>query len=123
MPENLKKEKKIAKKSTKSAKTKTKQVRFDLFAPEAQNISLAGDFNGWDISSLPMEKDNQGNWKISVNLDPGRHEYRFYVDGIWQDDPKAGGCASFESSERSLTRCSRDSAISIMTETLRSLLR
>lgn len=81
--------KKMAKKSTKNTKTKAKQVRFDLFAPEAHKISLAGDFNGWDINILPMEKDNEGNWKISVNLGPGRHEYRSYADGIWQDDPKA----------------------------------
>jgi 1,4-alpha-glucan branching enzyme len=80
--------KKMAKKSTKNTKTKAEQVRFDLFAPEAHKISLAGDFNGWDINSLPMEKDNEGNWKISINLRPGRYEYRFYADGAWQDDPK-----------------------------------
>ena len=76
-------------KSTRSTKTKTKRVLFRLFAPEAKKISLAGDFNGWDVNSLLMEKDKKGNSKISANLDPGRHEYRFYADGIWQDDPKA----------------------------------
>jgi 1,4-alpha-glucan branching enzyme len=79
----------MLKKSTRNTKTKTKRVLFHLFAPEAKKISLAGDFNGWDVNSLLMEKDKKGNWKISVNLDPGRHEYRFYADGIWQDDPKA----------------------------------
>ena len=79
----------MAKKSAKSTRTKTKQVRFDLFAPEAHKISLAGDFNDWDVYSLPMKKDKKGNWMISVKLNPGRHEYRFYADGIWQDDPKA----------------------------------
>ena len=79
----------MAKKPTKSTKPKAKHVRFQLFAPEARPISLAGDFNGWDIRNLPMQKDKEGNWKISVNLDPGRHEYRFYADGVWQDDPKA----------------------------------
>jgi 1,4-alpha-glucan branching enzyme len=77
----------MSKKSTKN--TKAKQVRFDLFSPEAQKISLAGDFNGWDINGLPMKKENKGNWKISINLDPGRYEYRFYADGTWLDDPKA----------------------------------
>ena len=79
----------MAKKPTKSTKPKVKQVRFHLFAPESRSVSLAGDFNGWDIRNLPMQKDKEGNWKISVNLDPGRHEYRFYADGVWQDDPKA----------------------------------
>jgi 1,4-alpha-glucan branching enzyme len=79
----------MAKKSTKNSKTKTNQVLFGLFAPEAQKMSLAGDFNGWDINGLPMKKDDEGNWTISVNLGPGRYEYRFYADGTWQDDPKA----------------------------------
>jgi len=24
-----------------------------------------------------------------VRLAPGRYEYRFYADGVWQDDPSA----------------------------------
>jgi 1,4-alpha-glucan branching enzyme len=56
----------MVKKSTKSTKTKTKQALFHLFAPEAQKISLAGDFNGWNINDLPMKKDNEGNCGQSV---------------------------------------------------------
>jgi 1,4-alpha-glucan branching enzyme len=79
----------MPKRSTKTTETMTQEVLFHLSAPEAQKVSLAGDFNGWDVNGLPMKKDKKGNWKISVNLDPGKHEYRFYADGNWQDDPKA----------------------------------
>ncbi len=79
----------MAKKSRKKNPKKAKLIRFDLFAPEAHKIFLAGDFNAWNVNSLPMEKDKEGNWKIRVNLAPGRYEYRFYADGTWQDDPKA----------------------------------
>ena len=68
---------------------KSKRVRFDFYAPEAQWVTLAGDFNSWDVNALPMKKDKEGNWKTTLNLAPGRYEYRFYVDGVWQDDPKA----------------------------------
>ena len=79
----------MPKKSSGKTNARTKTVRFALVAPEAQAVSLAGDFNGWDINSLPMKKARQGTWKASVSLQPGRYEYRFWVDGVWQDDPHA----------------------------------
>ena len=69
-------------------KSTTKRVRFELLAPDAQNVSVAGDFNNWDVRSLPMKRDTRGKWKASIALEPGRYEYRFCVDGTWQDDPK-----------------------------------
>jgi 1,4-alpha-glucan branching enzyme len=33
-------------KSSENAKPKTKKVRFNLYAPGAERVSLAGDFNG-----------------------------------------------------------------------------
>ena len=79
----------MALKSPKNPSPKTKRVRFDLHAPQAQEVSLAGEFNGWDVNSLPMKKDKRGTWKVGIALSPGRYEYRFFVDGTWQDDPKA----------------------------------
>lgn len=76
-------------KSSRQTRRRVKHVRFDLFAPEANKVALAGDFNGWDITSLPMKEDRKGTWKTSVALEPGRYEYRFWVDGVWQDDPGA----------------------------------
>ncbi|NIM97277.1 MAG: glycoside hydrolase, partial [candidate division Zixibacteria bacterium] len=58
---------------------KTKRVSFDLYAPEVKTVSLTGDFNRWDINYTPMKKDRGGNWKVTVNLEPGRYEYRFWV--------------------------------------------
>ncbi|NIO03038.1 MAG: hypothetical protein GTN74_00055 [Proteobacteria bacterium] len=82
----------MAKKQSNRVRTKSSRaskVRFDLHAPEAQRVSLAGDFNGWDVDALPMRKDRGGNWKKTLDLQPGRYEYRFCVDGAWQDDPRA----------------------------------
>jgi 1,4-alpha-glucan branching enzyme len=79
----------MPKKSSKQSKPKAKKVPFDLFSPEAQKVSLAAGFNGWDVTSLPMKGDAKGNWKINVDLQPGKYEYRFWVDGRWQDDPNA----------------------------------
>jgi 1,4-alpha-glucan branching enzyme len=73
----------------KETKPKTKKVRFNFYAPEAERVFLAGDFNNWDINNLPMKKDNNGIWETSFTLPHGRYEYRFWVDGVWQNDPNA----------------------------------
>lgn len=63
-----------------------------LLAPQARSVFLAGSFNQWNPSSHPLKKDREGIWKISLPLDPGQYEYRFFVDGEWQND---SNCSSF----------------------------
>jgi hypothetical protein len=36
-----------------------------------------------------MNKEGGGKWSAELLLAPGRYQYRFVVDGTWQDDPKA----------------------------------
>lgn len=73
-----------------SAKTKT--VELKLYAPEANRVNLAGDFNRWDADSILAKKDSKGTWKTKLNLQPGRYEYKFVVDGSWRNDPTCNGC-------------------------------
>jgi len=75
-----------------NTKKTLKRVNFTLFAQEAQNVYVAGNFNGWDTHSHPLKKESKGMWKISINLEPGRYEYRYLVDGEWQNDPN---CTTF----------------------------
>lgn len=35
-----------------------------------------------------MQKAKDGTWTATVTLPPGKHNYRFIVDGEWQDDPE-----------------------------------
>ena len=76
----------------KAKEGKTKKVDFNFSAPHAGSVSIAGDFNDWNPGSHPMKKDKKGVWKISFNLAPGTYQYRFYVDGDWQNDPGCTGC-------------------------------
>src|SRR5204862_4089278 len=62
---------------------------FAFQSPTTRQVSLAGDFNNWDTRVAPMQKGNDGIWRLSLPLEPGRYEYRFYADGVWQDDPAA----------------------------------
>ncbi len=68
---------------------KQSSIPFDFPAPAARQVSLAGDFNNWDPKAMPMHKGGDGVWHLTVALKPGRHEYRFFADGTWQDDPAA----------------------------------
>jgi len=76
-----------AKQSQSKAKDVKKQVTFS-FEANAGQVMLAGDFTDWDADAKPMKNDGQGKWKKTVKLEPGRHEYKFLVDGQWVLDPK-----------------------------------
>lgn len=79
--------KKREKRKDTNKKLNHKRTTFKLMAPEAQSVLLAGDFNSWDPHVHPLKKTSNGVWKININLSPGRHEYRFLVDGQWHNDP------------------------------------
>jgi len=59
-------------------------VSFVFPGPKARRVSLAGDFNNWDLKDTPMYKASDGVWYLSVSLRPGRHEYRIIADDVWQ---------------------------------------
>jgi 1,4-alpha-glucan branching enzyme len=71
---------------------KIKKTEFNLLAPQAKSVFIAGDFNQWNLSSHTLKQDKKGIWRICLALKPGQHEYRFFVDGEWQNDPN---CSSF----------------------------
>lgn len=68
------------------SKTGKRRVTFTLEVKEASNVALMGDFNNWNEKTHPMKKDNKDLWKKTVFLNSGRYEYRFLVDGEWQND-------------------------------------
>ena len=82
------KKKKTAAKATAQKKKTVPSVEFSLYAPEAREVFLVGDFNNWDGTAYRMRKFKDGICKKSVKLKPGRYEYLFLVDGEWWTDPK-----------------------------------
>jgi 1,4-alpha-glucan branching enzyme len=62
-------------------------VEFSCHAPEAKSVHLAGTFNDWNPEATAMEEAGDGVWKSRLNLEPGRYEYKFVVDGRWCCDP------------------------------------
>ena len=65
-------------------------VRLVVVQPGARVVQAAGDFNGWNPSSTPLEQTADGAWTVTLPLEPGRYEYQFVVDGEqWIGDPFA----------------------------------
>jgi 1,4-alpha-glucan branching enzyme len=77
-------------------KTETDGILFQYRTPKAKQVFLVGTFNNWDSKANPMEPTGDGSWASKLDLPPGRHEYKFVVDGEWcctpGDDHAACNC-------------------------------
>lgn len=61
-------------------------VVFQLYAPDAKSVVVAGDFNGWRTDDF-LTKDETGIWSKKFKVKPGVYQYKFIVDGKWMLDP------------------------------------
>lgn len=85
--------------SARAAHTAEGLVHFELFAPDAILVYLAGSFNNWadnrdgrviDLRFAMRGPDANGIWRASLPLPRGRHAYQFVLDGsTWISDPNA----------------------------------
>ncbi len=65
-------------------------ARFKFYSPDAKRVSIAGDFNKWNIDEGTMKRRGKGTWTIEIPLTPGAYNYMFVVDGdVWVTDPEA----------------------------------
>jgi len=57
----------------------------------ANKICLVGEFNEWQTDTMPMTALKNGDFKIDIQLQPGKtYQYRYLVDDKeWQNDVKA----------------------------------
>jgi len=55
---------------------------FRMQAPGATSVTLTGSFNGWQTPGPALEgPDEDGSWTLELDLEPGRHEVVYLVDG------------------------------------------
>ena len=82
-------------------------VRFVYPDTLAKSVSLAGDFNGWSPTATPLDREGAA-WVTRVFLDAGAYEYKFFVDGGWQPDPRN---PELSPQGNSLVRVGKDGAV------------
>ena len=58
-----------------------KMHRFCVWAPNARNISLVGDFNSWNAAETPMELYKNGVWVCFVPGLKDGENYKYMVHG------------------------------------------
>jgi hypothetical protein len=76
---------------------KSSNVIFQVDAPDAAKVTLAGSFNNWDKDKQPLTRDETGTWSCSIRFPAGTHEYKFVLnDQDWQP----GENQKFELQER-----------------------
>ena len=60
-------------------------------AAGAEKVTLVGDFNSWDETSIPMKKGPDGSFSVKKQLDTNKEfQFRYLLDGkAWINDWKA----------------------------------
>lgn len=75
--------------ATAETKVDGNQVTFTFKAPNANQVYLSGNFNGWSPTGDKMTKGADGVWSVTIKLKPGTYQYKFVVDGVWTTDESA----------------------------------
>ena len=71
-----------------------KQVTFTCnINSNARSVYLVGNFNDWNPTKKKMNKGKNGKFQTRLTLAQGEYQYKFIIDGIWQNDPDAQGQA------------------------------
>ena len=56
-------------------------VSFAIYAPDKKSVNVIGSFNDWDHEQTPLEQKQPGYWMAAFQLDKGKYEYQFLIDG------------------------------------------
>lgn len=85
-------EKRFGKVKSPSVQLGPRQVKegvvFSYYDPIAKSVQLVGDFSKWKpVEDLMVQEKENKIWKGIIHLEPGKHQYKFIVDGEWRIDP------------------------------------
>lgn len=58
-------------------------VEFAIYMPDAENLSLVGDFNNWNPEHDLLTRGDDGIFRLRLRLRPGSYHYKYVADGRW----------------------------------------
>ena len=68
-------------------------VMFRVWAPHADRVFVAGSFNDWSPEAHPLEREENGIWRLEVSDAKVGDEYRYVIHNgdqvLWRIDPYA----------------------------------
>ena len=66
------------------------KVTFTVSEPDAEKVSVVGDFNNWKANTNVLKKLKNGNFKGTIDLEKDKsYEFRYLVDGEYKNDEQA----------------------------------
>lgn len=70
-------------------KARKKAITVVKFKPveKSTDVFIAGSFNNWNSGSMRMNRNEAGEFMAELDLQPGKYQYKFVVDGKWITDP------------------------------------
>ena len=72
----------------KSEQAERKSVEFTFAASPGAKVEVAGTFNDWKPAPMKAGRGKANSqYRTTLMLPKGTHEYKFVVDGQWQADP------------------------------------
>ena len=66
-----------------------RRVTFRVWAPNASNVAVSGDFNGWKQEALHKEGTRPGYWTLDSRRARPGDAYVYVIDGRTRRDPRA----------------------------------
>ena len=48
---------------------------------DVRSVSLRGEFNNWGETPMTLQED--GSWAVTIDLEPGEYQYKFFINGEW----------------------------------------
>ena len=61
--------------------------QFFIHAPEARSVRIAGSFSEWiPTDDYLLERMEDGTWTKTIDLAPGKYQYKFLIDDVWVED-------------------------------------
>ena len=73
---------------TRTDRSAATRVVFELPTGAAGTVHLCGEFNEWSTTATPLARSDDGVWRTTLDLEPGRtYRFRYLIDGErWEND-------------------------------------
>ena len=66
------------------------KVTFEIASPEANSVSVVGDFNQWNIEEGLLKKQKNGVYKGTFELNKDQsYEFKYVIDGVYVNETSA----------------------------------
>ena len=62
------------------------KITFDSKGENYKSVAVKGEFNAWNPANTPLVNNN-GIWEAEIEIEAGRYQYLFVVDGFETIDP------------------------------------